>query len=50
MTPLQKIVGLKFRWVVLSCPKRFFVKKKTIGRVSPGGGGVDDVGVGSYCT
>ena len=28
-----KIVGLKFSWVVASCPKRFFVKKK-IGRVN----------------
>ena len=27
-SPPQKIVGLKFCWVVLSCPKRFFVKKK----------------------
>jgi len=26
--PPKKIVGLKFCWVVLSCPKRFFVKKK----------------------
>ena len=26
----------------LSCPKRFFVKKKNIGRVNPGRGGVDD--------
>ena len=42
MTPPQKIVGLKFCWVVLSCPKRFFVKKKNIGRVNPGRGGVDD--------
>ena len=33
--PPQKIVGLKFCWVVLSCPKRFFVKKKNIGRVNP---------------
>ena len=24
---------------VHSCPKRFFVKKKNIGRVNPGGGG-----------
>ena len=38
-TPPQKIVGLKFCWVVLSCPKRFFVKKKNIGRVNPGRGG-----------
>ena len=29
-------------WVVLSCPKRFLIKKKNIGRVNPGGGGVDD--------
>ena len=42
MTPPQKIVGLKFCWVVLSCPKRFFVEKKNIGRVNPGNGGVDD--------
>ena len=28
--PPQKIVGLKFCWFVLSCPKRFFVKKKKI--------------------
>ena len=28
--PPQKIVGLKFCWVVLSCPKRFFVKKKIL--------------------
>ena len=35
-SPPQKIVGLKFCWVVLSCPKRFFVKKKNIGRVNPG--------------
>ena len=41
MTPPQKIVGLKFCWVVLSCPNRFFVKKKNIGRVNPGRGGVD---------
>ena len=34
--------GLKFCWVVLSCPKRFFVKKKNIGGVNPGKGGVDD--------
>ena len=26
----QKIVGLKVCWVVLSYPKRFFVKKKNI--------------------
>ena len=38
--PHQKIVGLKFCWVIVSCPKRFFVKKKNIGRVNPGGGGV----------
>ena len=38
-SPPQKIVGLKFCWVVLSCPKRFFVKKKNIGRVNPGRGG-----------
>ena len=38
----QKIVGLKVCWVVLSYPKRFFVKKKNIGRVNPGRGGVDD--------
>ena len=30
MTPPQKIVGLKFGEVVLSCPKRFFVKKKIL--------------------
>ena len=41
-SPPQKIIGLKFCWVVLSCPKRFFVKKKNIGRVNPGRGGVDD--------
>ena len=41
-SPPHKIVGLKFCWVVLSCPKRFFVKKKNIGRVNPGRGGVDD--------
>ena len=29
--PPQKIVGLKFCWAILSCPKRFFVKKKNIG-------------------
>ena len=29
----QKIVGLKFCWVVFSCPKRFFAKKKNSGRV-----------------
>ena len=29
-SPPQKIVGLKFCWVVLSCPKRFFVKKKIL--------------------
>ena len=38
----QKIVGLKVCWVVLSYPKRFFVKKKNSGRVNPGRGGVDD--------
>ena len=26
--PQKKIVGLKFCWVVLSCPKRFFVKQQ----------------------
>ena len=31
----QKIVGLKFCWIVRICPKRFFVKKKSIGRVNP---------------
>ena len=41
-SPPQKIVGLKLCRVVLSCPKRFFVKKKNIGRVNPGRGGVDD--------
>ena len=40
-SPPQKLVGLKFCWVVLSCQKRFFVKKKNIGRVNPCGGGVD---------
>ena len=40
--PPQKIVCLKYCWVVLSCPKRFFVKKKNIGRVHPVRGGVDD--------
>ena len=34
--PPQKIEGLKFGEVVLSCPKRFFVQKKNIGRVNPG--------------
>ena len=34
----QKIVGLKLCWVVLSCPKRFFIKKKNIGMANPGGG------------
>ena len=38
MTPPQKIVGLKFCWVVLSCPKRFFVKKKLVGLTLEGGG------------
>ena len=42
MIPTQKILGLKFCWVVLSCPKRFFVKKKNIRRVNPSRGGVDD--------
>ena len=36
MTSPQKIEGLKFGEVVLSCPKRFFVQKKNIGRVNPG--------------
>ena len=40
-SPPRKSVGLKFCWVVLSCPKRFFVKK-IIGRVNPGRGGGDD--------
>ena len=40
MTLPQKIVGLKFCWVVLSCPKRFFVKKKNIGRVNWWGEGL----------
>ena len=39
-SPPQKIVGLKFCWVVLSCPKRFFVKKKNIRRVNPSRGRV----------
>ena len=41
--PPQKIVGLKFCWVVLGCPKRFFVKKKIlVGLTLVGGrGGVD---------
>ena len=34
--PPQNIVGLKFGEVVLNCPKRFFVKRKGIGRVNPG--------------
>ena len=38
--PPQKIVGLKFCWFVVSCQKRFFVKKKNIGRVNWGGGGL----------
>ena len=38
----QKIVGLKFCCVVVSCPKRFFVKKKNIGRFNPGREGVGD--------
>ena len=38
--PPQKIVGLNLNWVVVSCPKIFFVQKK-LGRVNPGGG-VDD--------
>ena len=42
MTPPQKMVGLKFCWVVVHCPKRFFVKKKNIGMVNPGRGGVDE--------
>ena len=42
MTPPQKIVGLKFVGSFLSYLKRFFVKKKNIGRVNPGRGGVDD--------
>ena len=36
MTSPQKIEGLKFGEVVFSCPKRFFVQKKNIGRVNPG--------------
>ena len=36
MTSPQKIEGLKFGEVVLSCPKRFFEKKRNIGRVNPG--------------
>ena len=36
MTSPQKIEGLKFGEVVLSCPKRFFVQKRNIGRVNPG--------------
>ena len=28
--PPRKIVGLKFCWVVLTCPKRFFEKKKIL--------------------
>ena len=39
--PPKKIVGLKFCWVVLTCPKRFFVKQKFICRVNPGKGGVE---------
>ena len=42
MTPPQKIVGLKFCWVVLSCPKRFFVKKKLLVGLTLVGGGGDD--------
>ena len=42
MPPPQKIVGLKFCWVLLSCPKRIFGKKKNIGRVNPGRRRVDD--------
>ena len=30
---------VKFCWLVLSCPKRSFVKKRNIGRVNPGRGG-----------
>ena len=41
--PPKKIVGLKFCRLVLSCPKRSFVKKRNIGRVNPGRGGVDDL-------
>ena len=37
--PPRKIVGLKFCRLVLSCPKRSFVKKRNIGRVNPGRGG-----------
>ena len=40
--PPQKIVGLKFCWVILSRPKRIFGKKKNIGRVNPGRRRVDD--------
>ena len=36
------MVGFKFCWVVVSCPKRFFLKKKNINRVNRGRGGVDD--------
>ena len=39
MTP-QKIVGFKFCWVIVSCPKRFFVKKRNIGRVNWWGEGL----------
>ena len=42
MTPPQKIVGLKFCWVVLSCPKRYFVNKKILEGLTLVGGGVDD--------
>ena len=38
----DSLLGLKFCWVVVSCPKRFFVKKNNIGMVNPGRGGVDD--------
>ena len=42
-SPPQKIVGLKFCWVVLGCPTRFLVKKKIlVGLTLVGGrGGVD---------
>ena len=38
-SPPQKIVGLKFGEVVLSCPKRFFVKKKILVGLTLVGGG-----------
>ena len=37
----KKIVGLKFCWVLLSCPKRIFGKEKNIDWVNPGRERVD---------